>query len=68
SILMEFVPLTFNTEKTEDIAIAENNSRLPVGSIISARWIKPESRRKEGQKVAHLIIMVSGADTANQIL
>ncbi|KIJ25160.1 hypothetical protein M422DRAFT_273898 [Sphaerobolus stellatus SS14] len=59
TILVEFIPLTFNTEKTEDIAIAENDSKLPVGSIISARWIKPENRRKEGQKVAHLIIKYS---------
>ncbi|KIJ39186.1 hypothetical protein M422DRAFT_175624 [Sphaerobolus stellatus SS14] len=68
TILVEFVPLTFDTEKTEDIVIAENDSKLPVGSIISARWIKPENRRKEGQKVAHLIIKVSGAEAANQIL
>ncbi|KIJ42327.1 hypothetical protein M422DRAFT_77304, partial [Sphaerobolus stellatus SS14] len=68
SILMEFVPLTFNMEKTEDIAITENDSKLPVGSIISARWIKPENRRKEGQKVAHFIVKVSGAEAANQIL
>ncbi|KIJ26460.1 hypothetical protein M422DRAFT_192177 [Sphaerobolus stellatus SS14] len=58
SILIEFVPLIFNTERMEDIAIGENDSRLPVGSIISARWIKPESRKREGQKVAHLIVRV----------
>ncbi|KIJ25711.1 hypothetical protein M422DRAFT_193125 [Sphaerobolus stellatus SS14] len=48
TIMIEFVPITFKTEKAEDIAIAENDSRLPVGSINSARWIKPESRRREG--------------------
>ncbi|KIJ35392.1 hypothetical protein M422DRAFT_180820 [Sphaerobolus stellatus SS14] len=68
SILIEFVPLTFNTERTEDIAIAEHDSRLPIGSVLSARWIKPESRRREGQKVAHLIVRVAGAEAANKIL
>ncbi|KIJ48166.1 hypothetical protein M422DRAFT_162968 [Sphaerobolus stellatus SS14] len=68
TIMIEFVPITFNTEKTEDIAMAENDSRLPVGSINSARWIKPESRRREGQKVAHLIVKVVGAEAVNKIL
>ncbi|KIJ34341.1 hypothetical protein M422DRAFT_80697, partial [Sphaerobolus stellatus SS14] len=68
SILVEFVPLTFDAGGVEDIAIAENDSRLPVGSIISARWIKPENRRREGQKVAHLVIKVARAEVANKIL
>ncbi|KIJ27901.1 hypothetical protein M422DRAFT_190378, partial [Sphaerobolus stellatus SS14] len=67
-ILIEFVPLTFSMERSEDIAIVENDSRLSVSSIISARWIKPESRRREGQKVAHLIVRVTGAEAANKIL
>ncbi|KIJ36219.1 hypothetical protein M422DRAFT_84296, partial [Sphaerobolus stellatus SS14] len=66
TLLVEFVPLTFDTEKTENIAVVENDSRLPVGAIVSARWIKPENRRKEGH--AHLIVRVSGAEVANKIL
>ncbi|KIJ48478.1 hypothetical protein M422DRAFT_86227, partial [Sphaerobolus stellatus SS14] len=68
TLLVEFVPLTFNAEGLKDIAVAKSNSRLPVGFIVSARWIKPEHRRREGQKVAHLAIKVSGADAANKIL
>ncbi|KIJ48582.1 hypothetical protein M422DRAFT_82327, partial [Sphaerobolus stellatus SS14] len=68
TLLVEFVPITFDTEKTESIAVVENDSRLPVGAIASARWIRPENRRKEGQRVAHLLVKASGAEVANKIL
>ncbi|KIJ48541.1 hypothetical protein M422DRAFT_83769, partial [Sphaerobolus stellatus SS14] len=67
-IVVEFVPVGFDPTNEVEIEIAENDSGLPINSLMSARWIKPVERRHDGQKVAHMIIRAMGAEAANQIL
>ncbi|KIM59134.1 hypothetical protein SCLCIDRAFT_74606, partial [Scleroderma citrinum Foug A] len=53
-ILVEFVPIQFNTDEPSTLRDIECKSSLPTGSIKSARWIKPIERRNPKQRKAHL--------------
>ncbi|KZP05108.1 hypothetical protein FIBSPDRAFT_682515, partial [Athelia psychrophila] len=43
----------------------EKKNTLPMGSVLSARWIKPPAKRTEGQRSAYLVLNFSSPQTAN---
>lgn len=55
TVMVNFVPITF-IPTPSTIKVLELSNHLSVGSIVSARYIKPAGLRKEGQKVATLYI------------
>lgn len=68
SLIAPFVPLTFDDSKEKDLRETEEVNDLPKGTIIKARWIKPQNRRTKTQTVAHLMLTMNSPESANQAL
>ena len=68
AIIVENVPTTYEPRYPEGARLLEELNRLPVGSIISYRWIKPLEWRYDRQASAHLICALDMADTANDVI
>lgn len=67
-IVMQFVPISFNPSKRENLANLERENGWKEGSVLTARWIKPPERRTNDQQVAHILATLGDPQTANAIL
>ncbi|KIM59484.1 hypothetical protein SCLCIDRAFT_58317, partial [Scleroderma citrinum Foug A] len=67
-ILVEFIPIQFNTDEPSALRDIEHKSLLPTGSIKSARWIKPVERRNPKQRKAHLAMELFKPEEANKAI
>ncbi|KAJ6510336.1 hypothetical protein C8R45DRAFT_814085, partial [Mycena sanguinolenta] len=68
SLVVKFVPVTFNTEREGAFRVIEDDNALARGALVSARWIKPIERRNIGQKCANIVLGCRDAGTANRII
>ncbi|KAF8483198.1 hypothetical protein JB92DRAFT_2763031 [Gautieria morchelliformis] len=66
SVIVEYVPLNHSPDVLAEMGKIERDSKLPSGSLISTRWIKPVHRRTAGQKSAHIIVKFSSTEATNQ--
>ena len=66
--LVPRIPTTFDPLNGKHLREIEETNELPEGSIIKARWIKPEHRRSLEQHAAHAIFTLNEAGTANRCI
>jgi hypothetical protein len=66
SVIIEYVPLTHSPEAFAEMRKIKRESRLPIDTLVSTRWIKPIHRRTEGQRSAHVIAKLATTEAANQ--
>ncbi|KAF8482316.1 hypothetical protein JB92DRAFT_3268538, partial [Gautieria morchelliformis] len=66
SVIVEYVPLGHAPDALAEMRKIERDSKLPVGSLLSTRWIKPIHRRALGQESAHIIAKFATTEAANQ--
>ena len=67
-ILVEFVPIHFNTDEPSALREVEHKNSLPIGSIKSVCWIKPVERRNPKQRRAHLAMDLFRPCDANRAI
>ncbi|KIM51650.1 hypothetical protein SCLCIDRAFT_123097, partial [Scleroderma citrinum Foug A] len=67
-VLVEYVPLRFNTDNPSTLRDMESKNDLPTGAIKSTRWIKPIERRSPQQRRAHLTLEILKPGDANQTI
>jgi hypothetical protein len=58
----------FDPDAAGAITCIEEDSRLNPNSITRLVWAKVPTRRKPGQLVAHLVIMLNSLENANQAI
>ena len=68
TVVVEYVPVTFEPEVEGALREVERVSGLKEGSIMKATYIKPKHRRAPGQKVAFAIFTFRNLDDANHAL
>ena len=68
TVVVPYVPVTFEPEMDGALREVERNSHLKEGSIVKATYIKPKHRRAHGQKVAHAMITFRSLEEANRAL
>jgi hypothetical protein len=68
TLMVPFVPLSLRPERETDLREIEEQNDLKEGDISGARWIKPVHRRAENQLVAHLLLIIKSAGTANRLI
>lgn len=66
-IFTTFVPLTFDSN-TIALRRIEDNIGLHKGTIVSANWIKPPSKRSKDQTCGHMIFTLSDPEAANKLI
>jgi hypothetical protein len=66
TVIVEYVPLSHSPEALAEMRKIERDSKLPIGSLLSTRWIKPIQRRTAGQRSAHIIAKFITTEAANQ--
>ncbi|KAJ3859731.1 hypothetical protein EV359DRAFT_50399, partial [Lentinula novae-zelandiae] len=64
-IILHFVPITFGADDAFELRRLEYINDLPTCSITRAKWAKAVQRRKEGQRVASLLLYLNNANAAN---
>ena len=67
-VLGEFIPVGFDPDAVGATARIEEDSGLEANSIIRMSWAKAPARRKPGQLVAHLIIVLNSPENANHAI
>jgi hypothetical protein len=67
-VLFQGVPITFDPGNEEHLREVEEANGLLKYSLVKARWIKPEGRRRKGQTHAHATAAIGMAETANRII
>ena len=65
SIIIPFMPLTFNPTNRNDLDALEDENGWSAGTIVSARWAKPAEKRKVNQQVAHVLVTLKDPSAAN---
>ena len=68
TLLIPFMPLTFNPSDRPSLDALENENDMNPNSIVLARWIKPVDKRKPTQRVAHALLTFDNAATANKAI
>ncbi|KAJ6627683.1 hypothetical protein B0H10DRAFT_1779253, partial [Mycena sp. CBHHK59/15] len=68
SVVVEFVPVTFDPELGKVFETIENANGLERGVLMQARFIKPVSRRSPGQRSAHAIFGFENAAAVNHAI
>jgi len=68
SVLMQYVPTRHQVDNESEKRQIEYRANIESGEILTTQWVKPEERRSEHQRVAHLIIKVKSIQAANQLL
>ena len=68
NIVVQFIPISTALEDNDILRYIEEDSKIPRNSIISARWIKPISKRSPFQRFAHAIFSISSPVIANHII
>lgn len=66
-ILTTFIPLTFDSN-TIALRRIEDDIGLQKGTIVSANWIKPPSKRSKDQTCGHMIFTLSDPEVANKLI
>jgi hypothetical protein len=66
SVIIQFVPLTFNIDSTEHLRDLETENNWSQNTITLARWIKPPAKRNPSQRVAHLLLILNDPKSANE--
>jgi hypothetical protein len=66
AVIVEYVPLSHSPDALAEMRKIERDSKLPTGSLLATRWIKPIHRRTAGQKSAHVIAKFATTEAANQ--
>jgi hypothetical protein len=66
TVIVEYVPLSHSPEALAEMRQIERHSKLPAGSLLATRWIKPIHRRSAGQRSAHIIAKFTTTEAANQ--
>ena len=64
-VLIEYVPMSHNSDALVEFSTITCNSRLEPGTLQSTRWVKPAQRRATGQWVVHLIARFTSVSVAN---
>ncbi|KIM67414.1 hypothetical protein SCLCIDRAFT_58163, partial [Scleroderma citrinum Foug A] len=67
-ILVEYVPICLNIDNSSALRDIECKNALPIGTIKSARWIKPIERRSPQQRRAHLALEIMKPSDANHAI
>lgn len=65
TVIIEFVPVEHRPHAMAECCKIERDSGLPEHSLLSMRWFKEPSNRKQGQKVAHLLVRFNDTAAAN---
>lgn len=68
NVMAYFVPLTFQTEGSDNLREIEEMSGLPEGAITKARYVKPAHRRSPTQMTGHVILTFSDPKNANRAI
>jgi hypothetical protein len=68
ALLVPRIPLSFNPENGLHLREIEEVNGLANNAIAKARWIKPESRRRAGQTVAHATFIFNSVRDANKCI
>ncbi|KAJ7123431.1 hypothetical protein C8R44DRAFT_579689, partial [Mycena epipterygia] len=68
SVVVEFVPVTFDPELGQAFETVEVANGLERGSLMQVRFIKPVVRRNPGQRSAHAIFSFENAAAANHAI
>ena len=66
--IIQFVPLTFKTNRAEELREVKEANSITTGEIASAWWIKPVARRKPSQTCGHLILFFRSPQPVNDAL
>jgi hypothetical protein len=66
--IVEFVPITFNPNNLDGLREVEKVSGLPRGTIASAKYFKPEHKRKPQQQSAHAMLSFTTREAANHAI
>jgi hypothetical protein len=66
TVIVEYVPLSHSPEALAEMRKIERDSKLPIGSLLATRWIKPIQRRTAGQRSAHIIAKFTTTEAANK--
>ena len=67
-VLIEYVPIRFNTDDPSHLRDIECKNALSTGTVKSTRWIKPIERRSPQQQRAHLTLEILKPGDANQAI
>ena len=65
SLLVPRIPTTLDPTNETHLREIEECNGLPTGTIVKARWVKPEYRRAPDQRATHTIFALRDADNAN---
>jgi len=65
TVIFQFVPLTFDPDRKSNIDNLEKENGWDGGTILTARWVKPPSKRTNDQQVAHLMVTLKDPQSAN---
>ena len=63
--VIQFVPLTFKTNRAEELHEVKEANGIAAGKIASAQWIKPMAMHKPSQTCGHLILSFQSPQPAN---
>jgi hypothetical protein len=67
-VLLRGVPIIFDPSNEDHLREVEEVNELTKYSLLKAKWIKPEARRRKGQTHAHISALIAKAETANSII
>ena len=68
NIVVPFTPIWIVLEEEMTLRNMEKDNELPEGSITSARWIKPPSKREAFQRFAHAMLSLTSPSLANKLI
>ena len=68
NVVVPFFPISTIIEELDVQHAIEDDNKLPEGSIIVARWIKPLCRRENEQRVAHMMFHMLSLEAANFLI
>ena len=68
NVLLRGVPIIFDPGNETHLREIEETNGMLKYSILKAKWIKPEERRRNGQTHAHATATISTVETANTII
>lgn len=67
-IVIQFVPLHFGPDRSEEMRHVEETNKMSPGSIMSTHWLKPTQCRDPKQTCAHTLITFHSTEVANRVL
>ena len=68
NIVVPFTPIWIALEDETTLRNMEKDNGLPEGTIASARWIKPPSKREAFQRFAHALLSLTSPTAANKLI